>query len=334
MHIEKNVNDNILWILFNIDGKSKDNLNARLDLKEMGIRSELHPIDNGNNFVIPQACYTLNLDERRVVCQFLANLKVPDGYSSNISQCVNVKEGQLTGMKSHDCHVFIEDHLPPAFRGILPKEVYEPLVELSIFFKQLCSKTLKIDMLERLEHNIVMTICKLELIFPPAFFDIMIHLPIHLPLEARLAGLVHYRWMYPFERYLRKLKSNVRNKAHPEGSIALAYLADKCLTFCSRYLDRTETKFNRQERNFEGPKMQVTELPIFQNNGRPLNRGKGIFRKLSYQDWNHAQLYILKNCEEVQPFLIEHQKELEEEGLRNLPSRQDETFVKWFESRV
>lgn len=105
-------------------------------------------------------------------------------------------------------------------------------------------------------------------------------------------------------RYLRKLKSNVRNKARPEGSIALAYLADECLTFCSRYLRRTETKFNRQERNFEGPRIQVTELPIFQNNGRPLNRGKGIFRKLSYQDWNRAQLYILKNCEEVQPFLM------------------------------
>ncbi|KAL6315236.1 hypothetical protein AAG906_037468 [Vitis piasezkii] len=49
----------------------------------------------------------------------------------------------------------------------------------------------------------------------------MVHLPIHLASEAKIAGPVQYRWMYPIERYyLRTLKSYVRNKSHPEGSIA------------------------------------------------------------------------------------------------------------------
>ncbi|GJT18586.1 uncharacterized protein Tco_0877292 [Tanacetum coccineum] len=43
MHIEKNVCDNIIGTLLGHKGKSKDNYNARLDLKEMGIRKELHP---------------------------------------------------------------------------------------------------------------------------------------------------------------------------------------------------------------------------------------------------------------------------------------------------
>ena len=43
MHIEKNVCDNILGTLLNIGGKSKDHVNARLDLQEIGIRKELHP---------------------------------------------------------------------------------------------------------------------------------------------------------------------------------------------------------------------------------------------------------------------------------------------------
>lgn len=44
MHIEKkNICDNVLGTLMNIDGKTKDSLNARLDLKEMEIRQELHP---------------------------------------------------------------------------------------------------------------------------------------------------------------------------------------------------------------------------------------------------------------------------------------------------
>ncbi|GKG18114.1 hypothetical protein Tco_0372412, partial [Tanacetum coccineum] len=53
-------------------------------------------------------------------------------------------------------------------------------------------------------------------IFPPAFFDIMIHVAIHLPDEAILGGPLRYRWMFPFERYMKKLKNYVRNKAKPE----------------------------------------------------------------------------------------------------------------------
>ena len=48
--------------------------------------------------------------------------------------------------------------------------------------------------------NIVKTICKLEMIFPPSFFDFMEHLPIFLPFEAKVGGLLQYRWMYSFER--------------------------------------------------------------------------------------------------------------------------------------
>ena len=33
MHVEKNVCDNLLYTLLGIDGKSKDNLNSRLDLQ-------------------------------------------------------------------------------------------------------------------------------------------------------------------------------------------------------------------------------------------------------------------------------------------------------------
>ncbi|KAK8948971.1 hypothetical protein KSP39_PZI005837 [Platanthera zijinensis] len=88
----------------------------------MGLRSELHPVENNGYYVMPQACYTLTLAERRAICNFLENLKVPDGYSSNIKRCVNAKEGKVSRMKAHDCHVFMLDQLAPAFRGIVRKE--------------------------------------------------------------------------------------------------------------------------------------------------------------------------------------------------------------------
>ena len=83
---------------------------------------------------------------------------------------------------------------------MLPNHVWDALVEVSIFFRDISASTLRRDRLEQLERSIVETICKLEKIFPPAFFDSMEHLPIHMPYEAKCGGPVQYRWMFPFER--------------------------------------------------------------------------------------------------------------------------------------
>ena len=204
MHIEKNVFDNILGTLLNLDGKTKDNLNARLDLQLMGIKKGLHPRKDGNKLVIPIAKYTLSKtkkeNEKELFCQFLKNVKMPDSYSSNIARCVHMQDCKIYGLKSHDCHVLLERLLPLAIRELLPKEVYDPLINLSIFFGELCSKELKVDILDHLEAQIAVTLCKLEMVFPPAFFDIMVHLTIHLAHEAKLAEPVQYNWMYSVER--------------------------------------------------------------------------------------------------------------------------------------
>jgi hypothetical protein len=59
---------------------------------------------------------------------------------------------------------------------------------------------LNVDHIERLETNIIETICKLEMIFSPSFFYSIEHQPIHLPFEVKVGGPVQYRWMYPFKR--------------------------------------------------------------------------------------------------------------------------------------
>ena len=200
MHIEKNVCDNLLWTLLNVAGKEKDNLNARLDLQEMGIRKALHPQQAGNKFYLPPSCFTMDNGEKDAFCALLKKLKVPDGYASNISRCVNVKQRTISGLKSHDSHILMQQLLPIAVRSLLPKKVAGPLIELCNFFRQLCSKVLQVDDLDRLQSRIVLTLCHLEKIFPPSFFNIMEHLPIHLAEEAKIAGLVQYRWMYPIER--------------------------------------------------------------------------------------------------------------------------------------
>jgi hypothetical protein len=104
------------------------------------------------------------------------------------------------------------------------------------------------DVLQRLEADILVILCKLEKIFPPAFFDVMVHLAVHLPEEAMLRGPVQHGWMFPVERRLLTCKRYVQNTSRPEGSIAEAYVIDECLTFCSRYFDDVETRWNRPGR--------------------------------------------------------------------------------------
>ncbi|XP_042942865.1 uncharacterized protein LOC122277050 [Carya illinoinensis] len=265
MHIEKNICENVMGTLMNIEGKSKDTAAARMDLEDLGLRKELHLRHDGTQTSMSLACYMLNVNERRSFCARLAEVKFPDGFASNIARCVNITDGKIMGMKSHDCHIFMQYLLPVVIGGYLRPDVRRCLIELCLFFKELCSRTLDITMLKRLQANIPIILCKLEMIFPPAFFDIMVHLAIHLPDEALLAGPVQYRWMYPFERYMGKFKRYVHNRARPEGSIAEAYLHVECLTFCSMYLNDIETRHNREERNTDtvGPSSKNLNISVF-----------------------------------------------------------------------
>ena len=114
IHIEKNVVDNIIGTLLNLYGKTKDNLKAPQNLKYMGIRSELHLEKVGNNKPhMPHACYHMNASENDGFLQVLKDVRVPNGYSSNISCCVKLKKKcKISGMKSHDNHILMHQLFP------------------------------------------------------------------------------------------------------------------------------------------------------------------------------------------------------------------------------
>ena len=100
---------------------------------------------------------------------------------------------------------------------------------------------------------------------------------------------------------MHTLNGYVHIKAHPNGSMAKAYIAGECLTFCSRHLHRAETKFNHLDRNEDGGGSQHQGLSVFMTLGKPL--GQANIKVLSYGDRDRAILYVLRNCEEVQPFM-------------------------------
>jgi len=301
MHIEKNICDNILGTLMSINKKTKDTIKTRKDLERMRIKHNLHLRVEGNRVVMPHACFTMTREERMDFCKWLQGVKLPDGYASNIGRCVSPDDWKINGLKSHDCHVFLQKLLPVGIRGKLTSNVRVAISELCMFFKDLCARVVNRDVLSKLEEDIATILCKFEQIFPPSFFDVMVHLAIHLPREVLLGGPVQFRWMYPVERYLGRLKRTVGNKAKAEGSIAEAYIHDEWLTFCSLYLRGVETRFNRQERNADLATPPPRELSVFSQNVRPLGAQTGY--DLIDGELGKVRWYVLNNCREIDDYL-------------------------------
>jgi hypothetical protein len=92
-----------------VKGKTKDNLKTQRDIEVYFNRPELliRGASEGKVFV-PKACYSLTVEAKKMLLEWVRELQLPDGYSSNLSRCVDMRELEMTGMKSHDCHVFME----------------------------------------------------------------------------------------------------------------------------------------------------------------------------------------------------------------------------------
>jgi hypothetical protein len=99
------------------------------------------------------------------------------------------------------------------------------------------------------------------------------------------------------ERYLRTVKGYVRNKAQPKGSIAEEYIAEECLTFCSRFFD-IDTKLSRADRH---ENIVVNKPP----NGLSIfseidykRRGNKI-KNLENPELHNMRHYIITYCDEA-----------------------------------
>ena len=121
----------------------------------------------------------------------------------------------------------------------MPNKVRLAITRLCLFYNAICSKVLDPVNLDELENEAVIILCQIEMYFPPAFFDIMVHLIIHLVREIKCCGPVYLRWMYPIKRYMKILKGYTKNLYHLEASIMERYIAEEAIEFCSKYIEKT-----------------------------------------------------------------------------------------------
>lgn len=127
--------------------------------------------------------------------------------------------------------------LPVAIRGIMDDHVRATLTGLCNFFDVITRKSISVKKLARLQEEIVVILCEMEMYFPPAFFDVMVHLLIHIMDDIVSLGPAFLHNMMPFERMNGVTKGYVRNRSHPDGSIVQGWLTEECISFCTNYLD-------------------------------------------------------------------------------------------------
>ncbi|XP_020269345.1 uncharacterized protein LOC109844641 [Asparagus officinalis] len=306
MHIEKNICENLLNTLLQDGKKSKDDLRARRDLAELNIRPELQAIDKGDGkFELPASCVTLLKDEVHNMCLFLKSVKTPDGYASNISANVHIEDRKILGLKTHDHHILLHQLLPVALRHA-DKELTMVVIEFCGFFKQLCSKVIDVREFEELEGRVANILCKIEILFPPSFFMVMVHLTIHLAYEARIAG-----------------PRQLRNRARPEGSIAESYVRSECLLFASRYMRGEQTEL---------------QAPV-DNKEYTVLYPRGLNKNYSNILLDQAHAYVINNLEIFSEYRRQHQEKLKNEvtgstAVHDIKERHMKEFPAWLNSEI
>ncbi|KAK8931069.1 hypothetical protein KSP39_PZI016442 [Platanthera zijinensis] len=150
--------------------KSKDNVRARRDYKDLGILKHLWIQEKDDDIeIIPPAYFTLSKMEKDIFLGMKKSLRVPNGYASNISRCVKPKQCRIQGLKSHDNHIIMQQLFSIGLRSVLLRHIVTPLMEVSMFFRELCSKKLNVSDLLKIEDRIIMALCQLEIIPPPLY---------------------------------------------------------------------------------------------------------------------------------------------------------------------
>ena len=344
MHITKNICESLLGTMLNMLN-TKDGSKSRRDLMALNIRKELHldpdeeETDNrkrkraAKHSETPRpSCFTLTPDELEQFINCLLGVKYPVGYAGLIRRWLDPTKKIFSGMKSHDCHVMMTQILPVAIRGIMEPHVRATLTGLCSFFDVITRKSITVKKLGRLQEEIVTILCEMEMYFPPAFFDIMVHLLVHIVDDIEDLGPAFLHNMMALERMNGFIKGYVRNRAHPDGSIVQGFLTEECISFCKNYLNEDDPRplglpASKHAGRFDGVGHDTgkRELDVDQDGRRT--------------DFNRAHLVALQHMTDVEPWVEEHITMIK--NTANWPMTEEEvfrahnsSFARWFKDQI
>jgi hypothetical protein len=160
-------------------------------------------------------------------------IRVPTGFSTNIKNLVSKSELKMSGYNTHDCHTMLSLFLAIAIRAVNHPYLEMVITRMCHLFNAISKKVMDVSELDELLKEIRVTMCQLEMCFPPSFFDTLVHYMIHLADQIFVLGLSYMHYMYLYKHHMVVMKGYVCNHAHPKDSMIEEYTTEevvKCYT--------------------------------------------------------------------------------------------------------
>lgn len=144
--------------------------------------------------------------------------------------------------------------------------------------------------------------------------------------EIELAGVVSARWMFFFERFMGVMKTFVRQRARPEGSIAEGWLHLECMYYVTEYLQSTHS---------QAPALWKANEPI--HIAEEVLCGIGVPLRLKAKDQENLSTFLCYNTECMQKW-IKAYEEKKAQYLREHRKRKRVEefpyFIDWLKAKV
>jgi hypothetical protein len=132
------------------------------------------------------------------------------------------------------------------------------------------------DELASLKEFVVETVSQVEMCFPPAFFNIMVHLVVHLVPQIEALGPMYLNEMWTYEHFMSILNGYVSTRAHLEASMDEGYLIEEAIESRGPFYNRVL-------------KDQVAiGLPLSRHEGRLNGRGRMGKKSFVPQDCKYS----------------------------------------------
>jgi hypothetical protein len=138
-----------------------------------------------------------------------------------------MSELKMSSYNTHDCYTMLSLFLAIAISAVNHPYLKMVITRMCHFFNAISKNVIDVSELDELHKEIRVTMCQLEMCFPPSFFDMMEHYMIHLADQIFVLGLSYMHYMYPYECHMVVMKGYVRNPAHPEGSMIEGYTTEE-----------------------------------------------------------------------------------------------------------
>ncbi|MCO5598255.1 hypothetical protein L7F22_052347 [Adiantum nelumboides] len=216
----------------------------------------------------------LTAEEVQTINRRIQLIRTTTGYGASCQNMFTLDDKSLSCLKTHDWQNLVK------VRWITSKEIDKGLITQK---KRECIELL----------------CLMEKELPTSFFDIQVHLLIHLVDEIELADVVSARWMFWAKRFMGVLKGYVRQKARPEGSMTEGWMLEECMYYVCEYLEQTD---------FEAPCVWTNESSSTMSD--EVLSSKGVPFQLKIQDNLDISTFIVYNTECMQQFVDEYEEEL------------------------